>query len=249
MPLTPQEVRAMRFTPVRLREGYDMGEVDEFLDEVETELERLLAENDDLRSKLAAATGSAPPAAREEKAPEQAEKAEKAEKAQQPEPEKPAEVEEPVEERKPERVQTPPPSEQIKVTTAAEASSAATRLLELATRNADELVAEARTEAEQILVAARTDAEQLENETRARTEQLDAEARNRAQQLDADTEARRREALSDIEREKGRLDNEVESLRSFEREYRTRLKTYFTEQLASLDGQGEGGTLPVASEG
>jgi DivIVA domain-containing protein len=248
MPLTPQEVRAMRFTPVRLREGYDMGEVDEFLDEVETELERLLAENDDLRSKLTAATGSAPPPASEkepEKAPEKAED----KKAEQVEQEKPVKVEEPVEERKPERVQTPPPSEQIRVTTAAEASSAATRLLELATRNADELVAEARTEAEQILDAARTDAEQLESETRARTEQLDAEARNRAQQLDAETEAKRREALSEIEREKGRLDTEVESLRSFEREYRSRLKTYFTEQLASLDGQGEGGSLPQASQG
>ena len=80
MPLTPQEVKAMRFTPVRLREGYDMGEVDEFLDEVETELERLLAENDDLRSKLTAATGSAPPvteAKAPEKAPEKEEPAEK----------------------------------------------------------------------------------------------------------------------------------------------------------------------------
>jgi len=35
MPLTPEDVRSKRFTPVRLREGYDMGEVDQFLDEVE----------------------------------------------------------------------------------------------------------------------------------------------------------------------------------------------------------------------
>ena len=55
MPLTPEDVSNKRFTPVRLREGYDMGEVDQFLDEVEAELERLLKENDDLRSKLAAA--------------------------------------------------------------------------------------------------------------------------------------------------------------------------------------------------
>ncbi len=27
MPLTPEDVRNKRFTPVRLREGYDMGEV------------------------------------------------------------------------------------------------------------------------------------------------------------------------------------------------------------------------------
>ncbi|MEO6605667.1 MAG: DivIVA domain-containing protein, partial [Aeromicrobium sp.] len=38
MPLTPEDVRNKRFTPVRLREGYDMGEVDQFLDEVEAEL-------------------------------------------------------------------------------------------------------------------------------------------------------------------------------------------------------------------
>ena len=34
MPLTPEDVSNKRFTPVRLREGYDMGEVDQFLDEV-----------------------------------------------------------------------------------------------------------------------------------------------------------------------------------------------------------------------
>ena len=38
MPLTPEDVSNKRFTTVRLREGYDMGEVDQFLDEVEAEL-------------------------------------------------------------------------------------------------------------------------------------------------------------------------------------------------------------------
>ena len=38
MPLTPEDVKKKTFTPVRLREGYDMGEVDQFLDEIETEL-------------------------------------------------------------------------------------------------------------------------------------------------------------------------------------------------------------------
>src|SRR5215475_11027784 len=55
MPLTPEDVSNKRFTPVRLREGYDMGEVDQFLDEVEAELARLTKENDDLRQKLSAA--------------------------------------------------------------------------------------------------------------------------------------------------------------------------------------------------
>ncbi|WP_236554277.1 DivIVA domain-containing protein, partial [Nocardioides sp. AX2bis] len=58
MPLTPEDVSNKRFTPVRLREGYDMGEVDQFLDEVEAELARLTKENDDLRAKLASAQGA-----------------------------------------------------------------------------------------------------------------------------------------------------------------------------------------------
>src|SRR5436189_5008083 len=59
MPLTPEDVSNKRFTPVRLREGYDMGEVDQFLDEVEGELARLTRENDDLRAKLSAAQSGA----------------------------------------------------------------------------------------------------------------------------------------------------------------------------------------------
>src|SRR3954447_22460399 len=79
MPLTPEDVSNKRFTPVRLREGYDMGEVDQFLDEVEAELARLTKENDDLRAKLSAAqTGggfqdnppTAPTPAVQERAPE-----------------------------------------------------------------------------------------------------------------------------------------------------------------------------------
>src|ERR1700755_1206991 len=77
MPLTPEDVSNKRFTPVRLREGYDMGEVDQFLDEVEAELARLTKENDDLRAKLSAAQGgggaateTAPQPRVEEKAPE-----------------------------------------------------------------------------------------------------------------------------------------------------------------------------------
>src|SRR3954452_20234989 len=73
MPLTPEDVSNKRFTPVRLREGYDMGEVDQFLEEVEAELARLTRENDDLRSKLSAAQSGAPeaPAAAPEPPPPQ----------------------------------------------------------------------------------------------------------------------------------------------------------------------------------
>src|SRR3954447_7185563 len=144
MPLTPEDVSNKRFTPVRLREGYDMGEVDQFLDEVEAELARLTRENDDLRAKLAAAqTGGGssfqdnPPTAQtpavQERAPEP-----------EPTPE-PTPAPEPVA-----AAAAPAEPETIRVETVPQASNAAARLLEIATRNADELVEQAKGEADKI---------------------------------------------------------------------------------------------------
>jgi DivIVA domain-containing protein len=222
MPLTPEDVSNKRFTPVRLREGYDMGEVDQFLDEVEAELVRLTRENDDLRSKVSAGQGNgATPAAAAPVEPEPEPEPESAD-AIEPEPEPgPTPEPEPV----PERAAPSLPSEAIKVTTVAEASSAATRLLELATRNADELVIDAQQQAERILDVARSDAERLESDARTRSEMLDSETAERRQQL-----------FGDLERDKDKLGVEVENLRAFEREYRSRLKTYFEQQLSALDG-------------
>jgi DivIVA domain-containing protein len=225
MPLTPEDVSNKRFTPVRLREGYDMGEVDQFLDEVEAELSRLTAENSSLRSQLSGgqgedgaaaavslqkpATEPAPPALQDGAAP----------------------------------AAPPAPMETIKVTTVSDASSAAARLLELATRNADQLVGEARDEADKIIGEARTKAERLETESKTNAERTESEARTRSQMLDSETAERREQLFGDLEREKVKLNGEVENLRSFEREYRSRLKTYFEQQLAALDGTGEAAQL------
>ena len=61
MPLTPEDVQNKRFTTTRLKAGYDEDEVDGFLDEVEAEMRRLLAEITSLRA--AAASAPAAPAA------------------------------------------------------------------------------------------------------------------------------------------------------------------------------------------
>ena len=59
----PADVRNKQFATTRLRPGYDEEEVDAFLDEVETELERLLQENQELRAKLAECLRGGTPAA------------------------------------------------------------------------------------------------------------------------------------------------------------------------------------------
>ncbi len=232
MPLTPEDVSNKRFTPVRLREGYDMGEVDQFLDEVEAELARLTAENDDLRTKLAAAqsgsttTGPIPvqaPPAEAVRAPEPA-------AAPKPEPEAPA---------APVVAAVETPVETIRVETVPQASNAAARLLEIATRNADELVDEAKNEADKIVGEARTKAERLDHESKGRADRLEADARSRAQMLDTETAERRTQLFGDLEKERDKLEVEVENLRSFEREYRSRLKSYFTQQLEALSGNDD----------
>ncbi|MEU6409203.1 DivIVA domain-containing protein [Microbispora sp. NPDC046933] len=57
--LTPSDVRNQVFTVVRLREGYDLAEVDGFLGRVESALSRLLRENEELRSRLNTAARAA----------------------------------------------------------------------------------------------------------------------------------------------------------------------------------------------
>jgi DivIVA domain-containing protein len=226
MPLTPEDVSNKRFTPVRLREGYDMGEVDQFLDEVEAELARLTKENDDLRSKLSVAQTSGsgqgfdgPPTAQtpavQERAPE-------------PSPEATPDV-----------APEPAAPDSIRVETVPQASNAAARLLEIATRNADELVDHAKNEADKIIGEARTKAERLDSESKAKADRLESDARTRAQMLDSETAERRQVMFGELEREREKLNSEVETLRAFEREYRSRLKSYFTQQLESLSGPGE----------
>ena len=53
MPLTPDDVRNKRFSTTRIRPGYDEGEVDNFLSEVEAELRRLIWELEELRARRA----------------------------------------------------------------------------------------------------------------------------------------------------------------------------------------------------
>jgi DivIVA domain-containing protein len=226
MPLTPEDVRNKRFTPVRLREGYDMGEVDQFLDEVEAELERLTVENEELRAKVAAASTGEPTGLIPAVTP--------ATPAAQPTPA----VQEPVAYTPPapEPVATPAPAPEVSrpAPSMGDASSAAARLLEIASSNADQLMEAAKDEADRIVGEARTKAERLTNEARGKADRLETDARIRAQKLDEETNERRSQAVATIERERYEMQREVEHLRAYEREYRARLKNYFQSQLDQL---------------
>ncbi|WP_106813710.1 DivIVA domain-containing protein [Microbacterium timonense] len=68
MALTPDDVVTKQFQHVRFKEGFDPDEVDDFLDEIVVEWRKALAENEELKAKLAAYESGAAPA-RAEAAP------------------------------------------------------------------------------------------------------------------------------------------------------------------------------------
>lgn len=235
--LTPEDVSNKRFTPVRLREGYDMGEVDQFLDEVEAALKQRDREIEELKAKVEAAqTGEA---AAEPVVTEQVTETE-TEVVETP-------AETPAESAAPAAAAAPVAAAGTEsADTVPDAYNAAARLLEIATRNADELVEGAKDEADKIIGEARTKAERLETESKQNADKLEADARGRSQLLDSETADRRRQLFGDLERERDTLAGDVENLRAFEREYRSRLKAYFTEQLEALGGTSDDGTADAA---
>ena len=54
MALSPDDVVTKQFQHVRFKEGFDPDEVDDFLDEIVVEWRKALAENEELKAKLAA---------------------------------------------------------------------------------------------------------------------------------------------------------------------------------------------------
>lgn len=114
---------------------------------------------------------------------------------------------------------------QIRVTTSSEASSAVVRLVELATEQAETLLADADAEAhrriteavgqaERTTAEARARAEQLDHESRSRADQLDRESKARAEQLDTETRQQADRILGEARGRADRLDAEVRERRA-----------------------------------
>jgi DivIVA domain-containing protein len=228
MPLTPEDVRNKQFTTVRLREGYDEDEVDAFLDEVETELRRLIRENDELRAKLAAATRAAS-AAPATTAPQPAVEAEKKDEPAKAEPEAAPEP--------PKSVAEPP----APIAVEASGADSAARVLALAQQTADQAIAEARSEANKIV-----------GDARSRAEAIEREARNKADALERDAQDKHRSIIGVLETQRNALEAQLDQLRQFEREYRSRLKSFLEGQLRQLEAPAESENLstgPRASAG
>ena len=241
MPLTPADVHNVAFSkPPIGKRGYNEDEVDAFLDLVEAELARLIEENNDLRNQveeLDQQLSSVPIDVGRSSRP--------------PEPPRPTMM-----------AAVPPPAPVMVEHTGpgGDHHVQAAKVLGLAQEMADRLTGEAKAEADGMLGEARTKSEQLLSEARVKSDSMVNEARNRAEtmlndartraetmerqsrekavSLERDAQRKHSELLGAINQEKNALEKKIDELRTFEREYRTRLKTYLESQLRELDGRG-----------
>jgi DivIVA domain-containing protein len=250
MPLTPADVHNVAFSkPPIGKRGYNEDEVDAFLDLVEGELARLIEENNDLRQQV-------------EQLDQQLETARAdLDDARAKASSSPMTTRMPVEE--PRRLApVPPPSvmEQTSPGGGGDHHVQAAKVLGLAQEMADRLTGEAKAEADGMLSEARTKSEQLLSEARAkadtmvneartraetmlndartRAETLERQAREKATALDRDAQRKHAEVMGNITQEKNTLEKQIDKLQTFEREYRTRLKTMLESSLRDLQDRG-----------
>src|SRR5690606_22896897 len=111
-------------------------------------------------------------------------------------------------------------------------------------------IADARREADETITRARREADEILGKARRQAEQIIGDARARAETLERDAQERHRQAMGSLVQTRDELERKVEELRSFEREYRSRLKLYLENQLAELNVSSEGsGSFPIVGGG
>jgi len=222
LPLTPADVHNVVFKkPPIGKRGYDEDEVDAFLDVVEAELARLIEENNELRSSSSTGRVSAQPVA-PEPAP-----------APAPPPQPVAREDDTTRASRMLALASETADRYVN-----EAKAQADQMVSAAKANSDRLVAEARAKSEQMVNEAKLRADSMVNDARTRADTMEREARAKAAALDQDAERRHREVMGPLEEKRTNLERKIEELRTFEREYRTRFRSYLESHLRDLDSRG-----------
>jgi DivIVA domain-containing protein len=207
MALTPEDVVNKRFQPTKFREGYDQDEVDDFLDEVVVELRRLNQENEELRQRLIASDSRISDLQRSGGQSSHAlEGADEADEA---------------------AISAPAPVAAIMASVPAPAPAVVAPVV-------DEEEDEAVTTTNLLQLARRLHEEHVREGIEKR-DKLIAEGHATAARLLAEADAQHRAQVSSFEEERSQLEQRIDELRIFEREYRQKLKSYIEGQLHDLE--------------
>lgn len=268
MALTPEDVRNKQFTTVRFKEGYDLDEVDNFLDEIEESLAAITREAEDLR---ATAKGEVPESIREEirslgdenarlksqlaqatKALEDSEAravvsddnaaSDEALKSAQA---RIAELESQLSAVQNEAAESSAAVSELKEQLAAAQSESVDAKVAVATTSApaDQGVASVR-----ILELAQRTADEAVAAARIESEHLLSAAKSTSEELVSEAKANVANITREFESQRVAMERRVEELRAYEREYRGRLRSYLEGQLRELESKNIGGDRQVTED-
>ena len=225
MTLSLDDVRNKRFRMAR-KSGYEVLEVDEFVDQVEVAFEQLTEENDNLKKQIEALKAS--PAA------EQA--------ARVADESGPAEPETIV-------VTTGAEASSAVVRLVTLSTEQAERLVNGATAEATEIRETANASALEVTGDAQTRADRITAEAQENADRVQAEARERADNLDSEIAGRRSELLDALHAERDDLQVAVGQLRGFEASFRANLAEELRRHIAAVEsGTAQPYEVPALAE-
>ena len=238
MALTPEDVVNKRFQPTKFREGYDQDEVDDFLDEVVVELRRLNQESEELRQRLIASESRIAELQRSGAAQGQPAQGQPAQG--QPAQGQPAQGQ---------YAPNQPAQGQFAqaADTAAQPQTAATPRPAAETSAVGQDVPGVDSDAgstNNLLQLARRLHEEHVREGIEKRDAYIAEGHATAARIVGEAEAQQRQHNGVLEAERSALEAKIEELRTFEREYRQKLKRYIEGQLQELESN-----TPLAAGG
>lgn len=118
-----------------------------------------------------------------------------------------------------------------------EAQREAQSMVSEAQRESQTMVSSAQRESTTMVTEAQRDSEAMVSEARTQAEDLVGQARDRAERMEMEAEQERQKVIGQLEESRTSLLHNIEELKTFEREYRTRLKLYLESQLRDLNGQ------------
>ncbi|PZS13745.1 MAG: cell division initiation protein [Pseudonocardiales bacterium] len=230
MSLSPADVANVAFSKPPLgKRGYDEDEVDAFLDVVGAELARLIQDNQGLRDQveqLGVARVDTGPDLRPLEPPRLVIAPAMAEQTS------------PGGDHNVRAARVLGLAQDMADRVTGEAKAEADGMLGDARVRSEELLCGARAKADGLVTEARTRAEMMLNDARSKAEIVDRQSRDKAAALECEAARKHAEVIGSLSQEKRALEKKLDELRTFEREYRTRLTTYLTSQLRQLNGRG-----------